>query len=155
MVTDQFQHPDCSAVNNGYNTGFILPVTRGQDAYSGRCSLGRRDQPWLPGGALRKVREGREVGAAYSITMTHNFKYDLEVVRILQKKGIRYIGRTRAKKADPDLAGAIGERKKRFVEAYAKADLCSGWIEFRGQVTDVKALSIITEIPAIHNQKQG
>jgi xanthine/CO dehydrogenase XdhC/CoxF family maturation factor len=105
----------------------------------------------IPG--IDVYREAREMSSAYALIMSHNFKYDLEVLRGLLKTEIRYIGVLGPKKRikimleqlEKEGKGSWKEAEKRI---YAPVGLNIG-----AETPDEIALSVITEILAIHHHK--
>ena len=93
------------------------------------------------------------MGAASPTTMSHHFKYDLEVLRGRLKPAIRYIGLLGPAKQIRILAEYLEKKGKGSWKQIQKRIYVQVGLNIGTKTPDEATSSIITGILPIHNQK--
>ncbi len=100
-------------------------------------------------------RETRELNASYALVMSHNFKYDREVLKGLGKSDIPYIGLLGPKKRMKTMVEELKKSHKEPLEDLNKKIFAPVGLNIGAETPDEIALSIISEILAFHNGKEA
>ncbi|MBR9999583.1 MAG: XdhC family protein [Cyclobacteriaceae bacterium] len=107
----------------------------------------------IPG--IDVYREAREMKGAYALIMSHNFKYDLEVLRGLLKTDIGYLGVLGPKKRIKTMLDELKKEGKNSWKDAEKRIHAPVGLNMGAETPDEIAISIIAEILAVHNGKPG
>jgi len=107
----------------------------------------------IPG--VEVYKEVREMTNIYSVIMSHNFKYDLEVLKGLLKTQVKYIGVLGPKKRIKTMMDQLKSEVKSSWKDIEKRIYSPVGLNIGAETPEEIALSIITEILAVHNKKPG
>lgn len=97
--------------------------------------------------------ESRNLQKSYALVMSHNFKYDMEVLNGLLKTDIPYIGILGPKKRMGIMLEELGKNNAVSPDELDKRIFAPVGLNIGAETPDEIALSILSEILAFHNKK--